>query len=417
MPRSPSPHRARGALVPARRDSRLLVGAVGVSALGDFLLWIPLTLHVQEQTGSGLAVAGLFIALWAPLVLLAPVAGLLVDRAEARGVLLASALVQLAAAAALAAALGSTAAILGLAAVLGAGNAIAQPAEFSLVPVIARGEDLRRLNGHVETARYTGMTLGPLLGGVLAGFGGTEIAMLANAATFAALAAAALLLHARRRPDPAATGHDRARDGLVHLAADGTLRLAVGVVVASLVVMTATPAAEVFFIKEELDASDLAYGAFFAAWTLGMVGGALVVARRVPAALVATGALVAVAVQGAGIALPTAWPTIGAAAALAVVGGLGHGTKNVLMRVLIQERVPDHLHGRAFAAYNGLRNGAELIALAGGGVLIAALGGRATLALAGGLSVLAALAGLALQRRVGLLSPRLRPLAQGGGAA
>lgn len=47
------------------------------------------------------------------------------------------------------------------------------------------------------------------------------------------------------------------------------------------------------------------------------------------------------------------------------VGGVGHGTKTVLARALIQERVPERLHGRAFAAYNGLRNGAELVTLAG----------------------------------------------------
>jgi hypothetical protein len=61
--------------------------------------------------------------------------------------------------------------------------------------------------------------------------------------------------------------------------------------------------------------------------------------------------------------------------------------------------VPDRLHGRAFAAYNGLRNGAELIALAAGGLLVAAIGGRPTLALAGGIPVLAAIAGLVLYRR------------------
>jgi hypothetical protein len=60
--------------------------------------------------------------------------------------------------------------------------------------------------------------------------------------------------------------------------------------------------------------------------------------------------------------------------------------------------VPHRLHGRAFAAYNGLRNGAELVALAAGGVLVAAIGGRATLALAGAIPVAAALAGLALYR-------------------
>ena len=56
------------------------------------------------------------------------------------------------------------------------------------------------------------------------------------------------------------------------------------------------------------------------------------------------------------------------------------------------------MHGRVFAAYNGLRNGAELVALAGGGLLVAATGGRVTLALAGAVPVLAALTGLALQR-------------------
>jgi hypothetical protein len=65
-----------------RRDVRLIVGAVGISALGDFLLWVPLTLHLQETTDSGIVVAALFVALWTPVVLLAPVAGLVVDRLE-----------------------------------------------------------------------------------------------------------------------------------------------------------------------------------------------------------------------------------------------------------------------------------------------------------------------------------------------
>jgi predicted MFS family arabinose efflux permease len=81
------------------------------------------------------------------------------------------------------------------------------------------------------------------------------------------------------------------------------------------------------------------------------------------------------------------------------IGGVGHGTKNTLARTLIQERVPDRLHGRAFAAYNEMRNGAELVALAIGGVLVTLIGGRATLAIAGGASVLVALSGLALYRR------------------
>ena len=82
-----------------QRDVRLIGGAVGLSALGDFLLWVPLTLHLHAMTGSGVAVAALFVALWAPIVVLAPVAGLLVDRLEARALLLVASLAQAALAA------------------------------------------------------------------------------------------------------------------------------------------------------------------------------------------------------------------------------------------------------------------------------------------------------------------------------
>jgi pimeloyl-ACP methyl ester carboxylesterase len=55
-----------------KRDVRLIVGAGGISALGDFLLWTPLTLHIQEMSDSGLAISALFLALWTPVVVLAP---------------------------------------------------------------------------------------------------------------------------------------------------------------------------------------------------------------------------------------------------------------------------------------------------------------------------------------------------------
>jgi MFS family permease len=170
--------------------------------------------------------------------------------------------------------------------------------------------------------------------------------------------------------------------------------------------MSASITAEVFFLKEDLEVSDPAYGLLFAAWTVGMVIGALAIARRVRAPALGLGVLVAVGVQGAGLGLPTAWLAVGFAGAMWFVGGLGHGTKNVLARTLIAQRVPDRLHGRAFAAYNGLRNGAELFALAAGGALVAVLGGRGTLALAGAIPVGAALLGLALYRR-----PRAAPAA------
>ena len=240
------------------------------------------------------------------------------------------------------------------------------------------------------------MTAGPGIGGILMSVGGAKIAMLVNAATFVALGIAALALHARRRPERAAeqSEPDRARDGVVYLFRDRVLGLVVSIVFVSLLVMTASATAEVFFLKESLHVSDLVYGLLFMTWTGGMVGGALFVARRVPATAFALGVLVFVLVQGAGLGLPTAILSIGFAGAMWFIGGVGHGTKNVLARALIQQRVPNRLHGRAFAAYNGLRNGAELFALAAGGLLVAAIGGRGTLALAGGIPVVTSAVGI-----------------------
>ena len=380
-----------------RHGISLLTAAILLSALGDFLAVIPLALHLQHDSGSGLVVAGLFIALWTPVALLAAPAGLLVDRFDPRRTLIAVSLAQAVVAAGLAFA-GSTAAILALTALLGCGVAVANPAEFALVPAVADETRLKAANGRIESARYLGYTLGPLLGGALAASGGTHVALLIDAASFAVVAAVALVLRPRRAPARDRAGLGRARDGIVFLLRDRVLALVISVAFVSLLFMTASATAEVFFATDVLGAGDLGYGLLMTAWTAGMVLGAITLPRRVPAAAAATVALVAIAVQGAGLALPTLWLSVGFAAAAYVVGGSAQGLKNVLIRTLIHERVPERLHGRAYAAYNGLRNGAELVALAGGGLLVSAIGARWTLLLAGALPVLAALAGLAARR-------------------
>jgi len=380
-----------------RHGISLLTAAILLSALGDFLAVIPLALHLQHDSGSGIVVAGLFIALWTPVALLAAPAGLLVDRFDPRRTLIAVSLAQAVVAAGLAFA-GSTVEILALTALLGCGVAVANPAEFALVPAVADETRLKAANGRIESARYLGYTLGPLLGGALAASGGTHVALLIDAASFAVVALVALVL--RPRPAPARDHADlgRARDGIVFLLRDRVLALVISVAFVSLLFMTASATAEVFFATDVLGAGDLGYGLLMTAWTAGMVLGAITLPRRVPAAAAATVALVAIAVQGAGLALPTLWLSVGFAAAAYVVGGSAQGLKNVLIRTLIHERVPERLHGRAYAAYNGLRNGAELVALAGGGLLVSAIGARWTLLLAGALPVLAALAGLAARR-------------------
>jgi MFS family permease len=372
-----------------------VAGSVGLSALGDWVAIVALGLHVKEMTDSGFAVAGLWVCLFGPSVAVAGHAGLLVDRIEATRLLAGVSLLGVVAAVALGFT-SATAPVLALTALLGVVFAISQPAEFALVPPLAGEDRIQEANGHVETARYVGFGVGPVLGGLLFSLGGLELAMVVDAATFAAVAGAALALRVRR--DPAALDEaertPRARDGIAFLFRDRVLSLAMVVAFSSLLFMSAVWVGELFFVEDVLERGDIAYGLMLSIWTVGMALGALLLSPRVVAGAVAATGLAAAAVQGAALALPALWLSFAFFLACSFMGGLAHGLKNVMFRSLIHVRVPDRLHGRAFAAYNGIRNSAELGAFAAGGVLVAAIGPRGTLAYAGGLSALAGLIGL-----------------------
>jgi MFS family permease len=365
------------------RDLRLLAGAAGLSALGDFMAVFPLILHVQQSTGSALAVSALVFALWGPVVLAAGLAGAIVDRFENRTVLIVVSFAQAVVVAGMVAGADELWAVLPLMALLGLGVAISQPAEFALVPAAAAGGDNARANGLMETARSIGFTAGPLVGGALGAAGLLRLALAVNAVSFAIVGVTALLLRARRRPAPSHDEPVRARDGFAFLFHQRDLAIALGGAVAALAVFSISVTAEPFFVTEALHGGPLAYGVLLTSWTLGMAAGSGALAHRVPHASLAAGGIVAVVLQGAGIAGAALSPVLWMALIGFVFGGVAHGTKNVLLRTLIHERAPEALRGRVFAAYNGARNGAELGALALGGLVVATFGARPALLAAG----------------------------------
>ncbi len=382
------------------RDLRVLAGAISLSALGDGIALVAMGLRANDMAagamGTGLAIAGMFICLWAPVVVLSGHVGLLVDRVETRGLLVAVSAAQACVATALA--LGDSLWLLfALAALLGSGIAVAQAAEFALVPVVAGRRSLQNANGTVETARALGFTFGPVCGSVLVAVGGTAAAMGVDAVSFVVVGAAGLSLAVRRRPKPAAPEERRrARDGIGFLLSDRLVALMVVVVFVSLLFMSASIPADLVYVQDVLGVEDIGIGIVLSAWTLGMLVGSNVIARRISLAGLAAGAMVGVTVQGLGKLLAPFWLVFAFMIVMYFVGGIGHGVKNVTSRTLIHTRVPPERHGRAFAAWNGVRNAAELGALAAGGVLVGALGARETLWLAGGFSALAGVVGLAL---------------------
>lgn len=382
-----------------RRDLWLLAGAVGLSAMGDWLALVALALHVHDLTGSALAVSALFATTTLPGVALAPLWGRIADRVESVRLLALASVAQAVVAVGLAFTT-SLLPILLLAVLLAAGACVSQPAEFALVPAIAGDDDgLARANGLVESARSAGLALGPLLAAVAVAAGGTRLALLLDAASFLAIVAAAILIRARRHPAPAAhdagSGRRVSPDGARQLWRDDVLRPVVIGATTALLFIAAVMTIGVIYAKDVLRVGDAGYGLLVAAWMIGMVAGGAC-AGRVAASVTAVGTLAALAIQGAGIALAAVWIVLPFGLLAFFAGGAGHGLKNALLRTLIQRRVPAASHGSAWAAYNAGRNTAELLALAGSGLLIAAVGPRLALLVAGAVPVLIAL--VALQR-------------------
>jgi Na+/melibiose symporter-like transporter len=233
----------------------------------------------------------------------------------------------------------------------------------------------------MESVRALGFSAGPLIGGVLGAAGQLRLALAIDALSFLVVALAAWALRARRRP--VHTERARARDGFAFLVGDRALAVTLGGALAALCVFTISATAEPFFVTDVLGAGSFGYGLLISAWTVGMLLGAAGLPGRVPPTRLAVVALAAIVAQGVGLAGAAVAPVLWTALIGFAFGGVAHGLKNVLLRTLIHERVPEELRGRAFAAYNGARNGAELGALALGGVVVGAFGARTGLLVSG----------------------------------
>lgn len=385
----------------ASRDFRLIFVAFALSSIGDYLALITLTLRMEE-TGSGWAVAALLLTGLVPPVALAPVAGLLVDRLETVRVLVVAALFQGVVALGLALVSGIVP-TLALSLLLGTGLAVTQPALFAILPRAVGEERTTQANSLLEVARWGGAALGPLAAATLTASFGTRVALLVNAGTFLFVASLGPLLRVRRPPEPRPVGEEaprgEARQGFVHIARDPLLRLVVPMVGLMIVFAAADNVAEVFFAKRVLDAGATGYGVLVSTWTLGMVFGSSAGRWLRPAWLAPSVPLLAI-LGGGAVVIAAAAAFFPLAVAMFLVGGFSNGVELVAMRSLLHRRVPDRLRGRAFAAYYGMIQAAQIVALGASGGLVELAGARLTMVLAGGGTALVGLVGLLLYARV-----------------
>jgi MFS family permease len=185
------------------RGLRLLLGAQGISWLGDRMMTVALPFAVLEVGGSATDVGLVLAASTVPLVAGAVFGGVVADRSSRRAVMVLADLARVASQVAMAALLIAGAAevwsLALLAGVLGAGMGFFHPASIGLLPELVPAEDLQPANALRWTCVGLAEVAGPAIAGVIVAAAGAGWAVAVDAATFAVSAAclAALQVPAR----------------------------------------------------------------------------------------------------------------------------------------------------------------------------------------------------------------------------
>jgi DHA3 family tetracycline resistance protein-like MFS transporter len=184
-----------------RKFASLWMGQA-VSRLGDSLYRIALAWWVLEKTGSAAAMGTVLVFTTVPMLVFMLVGGVMVDRLPRQWVMLASDLARggLVGGVALLAALGILQMweILVASALFGLVDAFFQPAYSAILPEITGPEGLQSANSLTALSGQVTGIIGPALGALIVGAGGTSIAFGLDAVSFF-LSAASLtpVLHSR----------------------------------------------------------------------------------------------------------------------------------------------------------------------------------------------------------------------------
>jgi MFS family permease len=349
---------------------------------------VALLLRFHDQRSSGAAVACLFVAQLGPVIVLAPAAGLLLDRVETTRLLAATSAVQAIAATALAMVTRLELTLV-LVVVLGVGKAISDPGLLALVPAAAGEQKADRAYGNVQAAQAVARALAPACAGLLVAQGGAGAALAVDGVTFGAVALACLLLKTRRRPTQVPDARRAHLADGFRIIKGNTLVLAATVIV-SLVFLAGVlvNVASVFFVRDVLQVGPVGFGVLEGAWpTAAAIAGRAVGSRRIVGLqprLIAVGALGI----GVGLAAPALFPRLGVTLAGFVVAGAGNSVIVVALRSLVRAQISAGQRGQAFAIVGAGVNLATVSGTVIGGASIEAVGARGAF-LAAGIGALA----------------------------
>ncbi|MEA2458283.1 MAG: hypothetical protein QOC95_1255 [Thermoleophilaceae bacterium] len=375
-----------------------LAGSYAINRVGDVLALIALAVVVYDETHSAFATTGMFLAMEFLPSLLVPALTARIERLPVARVLTTIYVVEAATFVVLALLTHafSLAPVLVLLAIDGTLAVLARAiTRGALVALLEPAGQLREGNALLNMALAPAFAVGGAVAGVIVATLGSDVALLVDAASFAF---AALLVGTTRslpsyagEPGEAEDWRTRLRGAITYLRQHHYARVLLVAQGVLTIFFTLTIPIEVVYARDSLDAGTGGYGAFFAAWGVGLVAGSVLytLARRIPTAAIA---LAATFLQGATFLALAAAPDITVACAIAVLGGLANGMEEVAILTALQSAVSSRYQTRVMALLETATTATPSIGFLLGGLLATVFTARTAFVAAGAGILLVALA-------------------------
>ncbi|HEX9970150.1 MAG TPA: MFS transporter, partial [Acidimicrobiales bacterium] len=280
-----------------------------------------------------------------------------------------------------------------VAAALGFLGALSQPALHASLPNVVETDQLVAANALVSATFNGAVMVGPVIGGVLVARLGFAPAIFINGISF--LASAVLVSRVHLPPQPPSEGDwhpvTELREGFRHVLTTPLVRGVIAVMGLVMLAAAVKSPIEPLFVLNVLHGSPDMLGFIGGAWGVGMVVGSIIAPAAARAWKREHLLWAGVAVVGMSVVAAAQAGAIAPVLVLWLVAGAGNALGTVCYESLLQERTPDALRGRVFAASEAVLDTAFL-----GGVALAAwmgthLGSRNALTVAGSAFLLAAL--------------------------
>lgn len=362
-----------------RPDFRTLFVALTVSMLAESVLVLALGIWVKDLTGSDGLAGATFLALSTPM-LVAPLAGWVVDRIPRRAIFVALNLITAVLLLPLLAVRRESDLwiVYAVAAGYGLSYIVLGATVSALVPELVPADLLPDANSALQTVKQALRLIGPLIGaGLFSLLGGARLAA-ACAVCFLVAGVVGMMLARRQRTIEASetparvTWASEVSAGLRHLVREPALRKVTICSALSMIGLGVGESLYFAYVDQGLGRDAAFLGILVSAQGVGGVAGGFASARVVRR----FGEIGTVAV-GIGLfalgSLALVQPTLWLALPASVLIGMGLPVSMVGTNTLLQRRTPAHLLGRAATALDALVSGPQALAIGLGAVLVGAV--------------------------------------------